>query len=508
MQNISELLLNTLRQNTLTALFLLSFLLFKGADAETSQENKFKAFVSNPNGMFLYADCKEKKNRIFLPYQTELSKSEETVSGKNDSETFCKYEFNNKIYYNSCDENPVLEFRKPDSESFTYPHSAKVSIYRIPFQNQEVISEIPEFSMMKIHAVSEEWYEAEFNGKKGCIRKENCIEAAPSDQVKFLLELKEKETDGYFVVSSSKPVFFPHNEQDRSTSKKSTEEILRGKPISDIAEYLEGSNQEMKKVQTGKGTALKSIKTIVLKGSRYYMLTYPSGYDLKYLWISEKDGKFLSKNEYSEYTFSKSKHARNSELQKLMKQFMSTGIDFQKLELKKIDLNKSIFYFIKIESVSKEQNFIIAEKTETEIRYLSENLNSSLNTEDGTLILTDMLEDLDGDGSPEFLYRIKSRTGLGEEAGRSFGAFKKGKLVPIAFIGDENGSFVRCETKGKRLNCLFETENKKIIKEFIFLNGRLFEKISDGTADKGDGKDFVQIKKELFRKIPIPGKDE
>lgn len=308
MQNISELLLNTLRQNTLTALFLLSFLLFKGADAETSQENKFKAFVSNPNGMFLYADCKEKKNRIFLPYQTELSKSEETVSGKNDSETFCKYEFNNKIYYNSCDENPVLEFRKPEGESFTYPHSAKVSIYRIPFQNQEVISEIPEFSMMKIHSVSEEWYEAEFNGKKGCIRKENCIEAAPSDQVKFLLELKEK--------------------------------------------------------------------------------------------------------------------------------------------------------------------------------------------------------DLDGDGSPEFLYRIKSRTGLGEEAGRSFGAFKKGKLVPIAFIGDENGSFIRCETKGKRLNCLFETENKKIIKEFIFLNGRLFEKISDGTADKGDGKDFVQIKKELFRKIPIPGKDE
>ncbi len=79
--------------------FLFFFPLSK-ISAETPTGEKFISYVKNPNGMFLYPDYRDKKNRVFVPYQTRLLKSEKYITVKisdSHSEYFYRLSFSEQL---------------------------------------------------------------------------------------------------------------------------------------------------------------------------------------------------------------------------------------------------------------------------------------------------------------------------------------------------------------------------------------------------------------------------
>ena len=197
---------------------------------ETFKDTIF--YVTDPNGIFLFSDPKDIRNRITAPYKTGLVSlgiekfSIPTKNNEEEEKYFEKFLYKQKIYYVEEDNsNKFIKLEPPNSDLYTYTQVSNATIYSLPFKDSKVIQKLPEYSKLEVVSIFTDnfftatldqyrfnefsWTEIRLpNNKSGFILNKDILNIDSLDKIKLSLKNKMRDETGIFQVTTEKPKFY------------------------------------------------------------------------------------------------------------------------------------------------------------------------------------------------------------------------------------------------------------------------------------------------------------
>ena len=478
---------------------------------ETFKDTIF--YVTDPNGIFLFSDPKDIRNRITAPYKTGLVSlgiekfSIPTKNNEEEEKYFEKFLYKQKIYYVEEDNsNKFIKLEPPNSDLYTYTQVSNATIYSLPFKDSKVIQKLPEYSKLEVVSIFTDnfftatldqyrfnefsWTEIRLpNNKSGFILNKDILNIDSLDKIKLSLKNKMRDETGIFQVTTEKPKFY--------------------EKLEDL-EKLNSNHLEDKDHLPKQGMYAQVIRSLEIEGVRYYQIerlnlkhkrfmSTLDGKELKeseiYFWISEKQGKYFSNREFTKHSFQNSKYKKDSYLFKIFEWKFSGAVNYDTLKLWKYFSKKSNseFYLINFQyGIDGNFYYLIIERKGNQFKEVFVGIENIMALE--AQVFSQIVGDMDGDGYPEFIGGYTTRGGGVTED--QLYTFKNGEIKFIANLTDRcNSEFV-----GNILNCYSIEEKreegkvqevKKIFARYKFVKGKLYkeaakDKWEEVKSESGD----------------------
>ncbi len=423
-------------------------------DSENS-EAEFYAFVNNPNGIQLYSKVGDFKSKTkSMRYQDEfgLYGSNEDINGK----SWRRVKFQKKDYYIS-DPDGYLQFENGVSENYALVQEKSLILYEKPFKDARVIGKLEQFSI--VNPVSLFRFHDEYMGRfemEGSLNQFNTWHKIITSQ----------QLTG-FILNGIGEIYtletMEENKSKKALNVKGVCEIISTASDFYSDEILKEQADDKTKEIFQKEKFLPTDYSFEKNKIRYYSINLtvytkktPMELDKtdknpfrnkrikKYsienyvAFISEKQCKFYSEREYSDYTASNSQFTGDKKAIFAMKQIFDRNnfyLDYTHFKLIPLNPESSKFdsYFVAVLPVSdknddgKYEKAILLRKSKYDFQAVSHSLYPDIK-----------LVDIDKDGISELLVGVPMRADLSDN---ELYIFQKGKYININTILPKNEQF-------------------------------------------------------------------
>ena len=440
------------------AIILLSLLFLGEISVEESEPNfneleiESFAFVNNPNGIQLYTKAGDFKSKTsIMRYQEEFElygSSGEEIKGK----SWRKVKFQKKEFF-ILESDEFLLFEQKDNTEYALVQEKDLVVYEKPFKDAKVIGKLEQFDIVNTSGLSRlgsdflsatevefgynqlsAWYKVT-NSKQitgfilNGIGEISTIESIEQDKAKKALSIK-----GVCELTSKSQNFYSDEKLNKQVESK-VKKIFQAKSFVTSGYSFEKDKVRYFQVNTTVYTKKAKQKLISAKkaNKKRKFSRFIGKYNAKNFeaYISEKDCKFFTDSEYSDYTASHSRFSGDRQAMYAMKRaFAENYFYLDYTDFKLIPLNpkssKSDSYFLAIippqnlnSSLTYHKAILLAKK------------NGKYETVTNSLYPNIDLIDIDKDGILELIVRAPMR---GDTSDNNIFLFQKGNFVSINSI--------------------------------------------------------------------------
>jgi hypothetical protein len=403
-----------------------------------------QSYVNDPNGLEVWKD-KDLKDKSFLKYKEEFNFIEENSDEENEylkQKSLRKISYKETIYYfQKIKNSKYISFIENSESEFLYS-SESIPLYEEPYLDSKKLGTLKKYTLVKVISNTRDLtkFKIQYQNQNYFVFNFHSIHKGEKGDLEYKIKFRWNFKTHQILISQKAPKFVQLKENKLNSIRYKKKEI-----------YI---------IQD----------EITWKSKKYYQILYANKENL---FIEKESHLLLTKEEYSNYTFQKSKFKKEKVFYSLFKkEDLEMGIDFGSLKVKQINFKKSnakYFYIVynTICDYECSRNFdtrsILAKKSN------KETISIFFSKSEGIQVT-----DLDNDKIPEFFIQDYHLRGGSETIFLTFDKSGKRKMThfidPSEFKITKNGFYTYYDDDN--------SSKRKIViwNQYKYKKGILYEK--------------------------------